>query len=167
MSLDLPTRASPRPPVPPEPDDRSDMAFLCEHFARSSSRRQRWLFVSGTTDDAHTGLVWLLERAMCLIEQLPTEAGQGVWRQLPDEEDQAVVLEALAEGRKYELVCTVVQPEGSGQPEREQPAGRPSAFEEDTTHVFTIEPQPAEPVPAGTGRRRRTTDPTSTRPEAS
>jgi hypothetical protein len=156
--VDFPTRAALRPSAPLEPDASNDMAFLCEHYARSTTRRQRWLFVSGITDDAHTALVWLLDRAMCLIEQLPPEAGQSVRLHLPDEEDQALLLEALAEGTKYELVCTVIQPE--------QSANGSHYVEADTTHVFTIEPQPADPVPAGTGRRRRTPDRTDPRLEA-
>ncbi|MEU7316502.1 hypothetical protein [Streptomyces sp. NPDC007083] len=156
MFLELPTR--PSPPAPSEPDPWNDVRFRCEHYARSSTRRQRWVLAGGTTDDAHTALVWLLDRALCLIEQLPAEAGRGVRHQLPDEEQQAAVLDALAEGRRYELAVTVVQPDPGQAPA--SATGGARYVEADTTHLLTIEPQPAEPAPDGTGRHRRTTDPT-------
>lgn len=143
MSLELPVQALPRTSA--EAGSTSSMTYLCEHYAASGNRRQRYLFAHTAKDDAHTALCWLLERVLCLVDQLPPEPGQEAWLAVPDEEDQAVVLEALAAGKKYKLEYFVRAPDDCEQ----------AFVEGDTTHVFSIEPEPAEPPPPGTGRHRK------------
>ncbi|MFE7116542.1 hypothetical protein ACFU99_14135 [Streptomyces sp. NPDC057654] len=61
------------------------------------------------------------------------------------------MLEALAAGVKCALECTVCEPAAVEVPSH--------AYEADTTHVFSIEPEPTVPRPPGAGRHRKPSAP--------